>query len=77
MIIQDKKYLSDFDNLVEETNLIVDKSKEQKILTHKDKNRYYEAFKLYNEKKDSSLMLELICDYLTQELERYINLREN
>lgn len=27
-VIQDKKYLSDFDKLVEETNLIVDKSKE-------------------------------------------------
>lgn len=42
----------------------------------KDKRRYYDAFKEYNEKEDSSLMIELICDYLIEELTRYINLRE-
>ena len=42
-----------------------------------DRRRYYDAFKLYNEKEDISLMVDLICDYLINELERYINLRKD
>lgn len=42
-----------------------------------DRRRYYDAFKLYNEKEDISLMVELICDYLISESERYINLRKD
>ena len=40
----------------------------------KEKRRYYDAFKLYNDKEDYSLMVDLVCDYLILELERYINL---
>lgn len=44
-------------------------------IKYKDRLRYYEAFVLWNEKKDSSLMTDLICDYLIFELKRYLNLR--
>lgn len=46
-------------------------------IKNKDKRRYYDAFKLYNESEDSSLMVELVCDYLIEELNRYISIREN
>jgi len=46
-------------------------------IKYKDRRRYYDAFKLYNEKEDISLMVDLICDYLLEELERYIKLRED
>lgn len=46
-------------------------------IKHKDKRRYYDAFKLYNESEDSSLMVELVCDYLIEEMNRYISIREN
>lgn len=46
-------------------------------IKYKDRRKYYEAFKPYNEKKDSSLMVELICDYLIEELSRYIDLRKD
>lgn len=45
-------------------------------IKYKDRRRYYDAFKVWNEKEDSSLMIDLICDYLIEELNRYINLRE-
>lgn len=41
----------------------------------KDKRRYYDAFKSYNDTEDISLMVDLICDYLIIELERYIKLK--
>ncbi len=44
-------------------------------IKYKDRLRYYDAFVLWNEKKDSSLMTDLICDYLILELKRYLNLR--
>lgn len=46
-------------------------------IKYKDRRRYYDAFKLYNEKEDSSLMVDLICDYLILEFEKYINLRKD
>lgn len=45
-------------------------------IKYKDRRRYYDAFKVWNEKEDSSLMVDLICDYLIEELKRYISLRE-
>ncbi|MFV0250288.1 MAG: Fic family protein [Bacilli bacterium] len=45
-------------------------------IKYKDRSRYYDAFKLYNEHEDCSLMTDLICDYLIEELSRYISLRE-
>ena len=44
-------------------------------IKNKDKKRYYDAFKVYNENKDHSLMLDLICDYLIEELNRYIEIK--
>jgi hypothetical protein len=44
-------------------------------IKNKDKKRYYDAFKVYNENKDYSLMLDLICDYLIEELNRYIKIK--
>lgn len=46
-------------------------------IKYKDRRKYYDAFKPYNENKDSSLMVELICDYLIEELSKYINLRKD
>lgn len=45
-------------------------------IKYKDRRKYYDAFKVWNEKEDSSLMTDLICDYLIEELNRYISLRE-
>lgn len=46
-------------------------------IKYKERRRYYDAFKVYNESEDTSLMTDLICDYLIEELNRYIILREN
>ena len=35
-------------------------------IKNKDKRRYYDAFKAYNESNNYELMLELICDYLME-----------
>lgn len=43
----------------------------------KDRRKYYDAFKPYNENKDSSLMIDLICDYSIEELSKYIKLRKD
>lgn len=45
-------------------------------IKYQDRRRYYDAFKVYNEKEDMSLMVDLICDYLIIELERYIKICE-
>lgn len=45
-------------------------------IKYKDRRRYYDAFKIWNEKEDNSLMIDLICDYLIDELNRYISLRQ-
>ncbi|MEG1016110.1 MAG: Fic family protein [Bacilli bacterium] len=45
-------------------------------IKYKDRRRYYDAFKAWNEKEDSSLMVDLIGTYLIEELEGYISLRE-
>lgn len=45
-------------------------------IKYKDRRRYYDAFKNFNKNEDSSLMTDLICDYLIEELKRYISLRE-
>lgn len=45
-------------------------------IKYKDRRRYYDAFKSWNENENSSDMLDLICDYLIDELNRYIDLRE-
>ena len=46
-------------------------------IKYKDRRRYYETFKFWNENEDSNLTIELICDYLIEELKRYIKLKEN
>lgn len=46
-------------------------------IKYKDRRRYYDAFKLYNELEDTSLMIELICDYLIEEINRYIKIKED
>lgn len=46
-------------------------------IKYKDRRRYYDAFKVYNENEDISLMVDLVCDYLIEELTKYINIREN
>lgn len=45
-------------------------------IKYKERRKYYDAFKYYNENNDSSFMIDLICDYLIEELSRYIELRE-
>ncbi|MGI6329694.1 MAG: Fic family protein [Bacilli bacterium] len=45
-------------------------------IKYKDRKRYYDAFKVWNEEEDSSFMTDLICDLLIEELNRYINLKE-
>ncbi|MEG1009477.1 MAG: Fic family protein [Clostridia bacterium] len=45
-------------------------------IKYKDRRKYYDAFKIYNEKEDYSMMTDLISDYLIEELNRYISLRE-
>lgn len=42
-----------------------------------DKRSYYDCFKIYDETKDAKPFIELVCKYLIQELERYINIKEN
>lgn len=42
----------------------------------KDRKKYYDAFKIWNEKEDYSLMVELISDYLIEELNKYLKLKE-
>lgn len=46
-------------------------------IKYKDRRKYYDAFKLYNESEDSSLMTKLICDYLIEEINRYIKIKED
>ena len=46
-------------------------------IKYKDRRRYYDAFKSYNETEDISDMVALVCDYLIEELERYIQIRNN
>lgn len=46
-------------------------------IKYKDRRRYYDAFKAYNETEDSSLMTDLICDYLIEEINIYIKIKEN
>lgn len=46
-------------------------------IKYKDRKRYYDAFKAYNETEDSSLMTDLICDYLIEEINIYIKIKEN
>ena len=46
-------------------------------IKYKDRKRYYDAFKAYNETEDSSLMTDLICDYLIEEINKYIKIKEN
>lgn len=46
-------------------------------IKYKDKRRYYDAFKTYNENENITLMVDLICDYLIEELNRYISIKEN
>lgn len=46
-------------------------------IKYKDRRRYYDAFKAYNETEDSSLMTDLICDYLIEEINKYIKIKEN
>lgn len=45
-------------------------------IKYKDRRRYYDAFKSWNKNEDSSMMTDLICDYIIEELNRYINLIE-
>ncbi len=45
-------------------------------IKHKEKIKYYEAFKLWSELEDSSYMIDLICDYLIDELKRYVYLKK-
>lgn len=44
-------------------------------IKNKDKRRYYDAFKAYNESNNYELMLELICDYLMEEITRFIEIK--
>lgn len=46
-------------------------------IKYQDRRRYYDAFKQYNETEDISYMVDLICDYLIQEMTRYIIIKEN
>ena len=46
-------------------------------IKYKDRKKYYDAFKLYNELSDVSLMTELICDYLIEEISKYIKIKES
>lgn len=46
-------------------------------IKYKDRRRYYDAFKAYKETEDSSLMTDLICDYLIEEINKYIKIKEN
>lgn len=46
-------------------------------IKYKDRRRYYDAFKSYNETEDISDMVALVCDYLIEELEKYIQIRNN
>lgn len=46
-------------------------------IKYKDRRRYYDAFKAYKETEDSSLMTDLICDYLIEEINIYIKIKEN
>jgi len=43
-------------------------------IKNKNKKRYYDAFKQYNETKEYSLMLDIIYDYLLEEFNKYNNL---
>ena len=40
------------------------------------KRKYYDAFKVYNENNNYELMLDLICDYLIEEITRVIKIKE-
>ena len=40
-------------------------------IKYKDRRKYYDAFKSYNENEDATSMIDLVCDYLIEELTRY------
>ncbi|MDD2208387.1 MAG: Fic family protein [Bacilli bacterium] len=44
-------------------------------IKNKDKRKYYDAFKVYNENNNYELMLDLICDYLIEEINRFIKIK--
>ena len=46
-------------------------------IKYKDKRKYYDAFKSYTENNDFSEMTALICDYLIEEINKYIKIKEN
>lgn len=46
-------------------------------IKYKDRRKYYDAFKSYNENEDATSMIDLVCDYLIEELTRYIMIKEN
>ena len=46
-------------------------------IKYKDRRKYYDAFKSYNETNDIVPMSSLICDYLIEEMTKYINMKEN
>lgn len=45
-------------------------------IKYKDRRKYYDAFKTYNESNDIMPMTYLICDYLIEEMTRYIEMKE-
>lgn len=45
-------------------------------IKNKYKRGYYDAFKVYNENNNYELMLDLICDYLIEEITRFIEIKE-
>lgn len=46
-------------------------------IKYKDRRKYYDAFKTYNDTNDITPMTALVCDYLIEEMTRYINMKEN
>ena len=46
-------------------------------IKYKDRRRYYAAFKSYNENNDITEMTSLVCDYLIEELNKYINMKQD
>ena len=45
-------------------------------IKYKERRRYYDAFKSYNENNDIDKMTSLVCDYLIEELNKYINIKK-
>ncbi len=46
-------------------------------IKYKDRRRYYDAFKIYNETNNCTPMVLLVCDYLIEEMTRYMNMKED